>query len=247
MMFRILHVDDEPDIREVAGLSLGLDPQFVVRSCGCGEDAIVQADEWCPDIILLDVMMPGMDGPATLARLRENPRTADIPVLFMTARAQTRELDRFLSLGAVGVIAKPFDPMTLAQSARRYLCSARLAAADTKFRARLESDAATLERCRAALRDAQTTDLAEELRTCVHKLAGAAGIYGFAPVGCAASTLEETIVDHQSGAGSMPEVLAGIDLLLEAIDSSVRGQPAGTGRAETQPRHKPAQQPEEVK
>src|ERR1700710_2245642 len=74
-----------------------------------------------PDIILLDVMMPVMDGAATLARLRANPVTAGIPVVFMTARAQSRELDLFRSLGAVGVIPKPFNPMTLAASVRAYI------------------------------------------------------------------------------------------------------------------------------
>ena len=79
---------------------------------------LAAAAKWRPDLILLDVMMPVMDGPATLRRLRENPQTADIPVVFMTARAQTRELDHFKSLGAAGVIVKPFDPMTLAASLR---------------------------------------------------------------------------------------------------------------------------------
>src|SRR6516164_8516402 len=118
---RLLHVDDEPDIREVVEISLALDAHFVTRNCGSGEEAIAFAADWLPDIILLDVMMPMMDGPATLARLRVNPKTANIPVIFMTARAQTRELDRFRSLGAVGVIAKPFDPMTLAQSILNYI------------------------------------------------------------------------------------------------------------------------------
>jgi CheY-like chemotaxis protein len=124
---RILHVDDEQDIREIVELSLGLDPQFTVRSCGCGEDALVAAADWSPDLILCDVMMPVMDGPATLARLRDNPLTANIPLVFMTARLQVRELEHFKSLGATGVIAKPFDPMTLAQSVRDHLRSAELA------------------------------------------------------------------------------------------------------------------------
>ena len=89
---RILHVDDEPDIREVVELSLGLNPDFEIRSCGSGAEAVAIAAEWSPFIILLDVMMPGMDGPTTLTQLRNNPRTADIPVLFMTARAQAREV-----------------------------------------------------------------------------------------------------------------------------------------------------------
>jgi two-component system OmpR family response regulator len=124
---RILHVDDEADIREVVELSLGLDPAISVRSCACGADAIAAAAEWCPDMILCDVMMPVMDGPATLARLRESPQTVNTPVVFMTARVQTHEIEHFKSLGAVGVIAKPFDPMTLAESVRQHLSLARCA------------------------------------------------------------------------------------------------------------------------
>jgi two-component system OmpR family response regulator len=117
---RLLHVDDEPDIREIVEISLMRDPIFETRSCDSGVEGIAVAAEWLPNLILLDVMMPAMDGPATLTRLRDNPRTAAIPVIFMTARAQTREFDRFRSLGAVGVIAKPFDPLTLARSIRAY-------------------------------------------------------------------------------------------------------------------------------
>jgi CheY-like chemotaxis protein len=120
---RILHVDDEPDIRELVELSLGLDPELSVKNCPSGSAALATAAEWSPDMILMDVMMPVMDGPQTLAHLRKSQSTAHIPVVFMTARAQTRELEHFLSLGATGVIPKPFDPMTLADAVRGYLHS----------------------------------------------------------------------------------------------------------------------------
>jgi CheY-like chemotaxis protein len=125
MDLRILHVDDEPDIRELVHMSLSLDVSLSVKSCCCGSDALSAAADWAPDIILMDVMMPTMDGPATLQHLRENGATARIPVVFMTARAQTRELAHFLSLGAAGVISKPFDPMTLAGAVRGYAPPAR--------------------------------------------------------------------------------------------------------------------------
>jgi len=118
---RVLHVDDEPDIRSIVEISLGLDPNLTILSCGSGEEALAAATKCRPDLILLDVMMPVMDGPTTLERLRGNPATSDVPVVFMTARAQTRELEHYKSLGAAGVIAKPFDPMTLAQSVQQYL------------------------------------------------------------------------------------------------------------------------------
>jgi len=120
---RILYVDDEDDIREVASMSLELDPDFEVRSCASGSDALPVAEDWKPNLILLDVMMPGMDGPATFALLRSRPATADIPVVFITARTQVTEVEGFKALGAKGVIAKPFDPMSLAAQVRSYLAS----------------------------------------------------------------------------------------------------------------------------
>ena len=118
---RILHVDDEPDIREVVDISLGLNPEFEVRACSSGAEAVVAAAEWSPALILLDVMMPGMDGPTTLQQLHKSAQTANIPVLFMTARAQAREIEHFIALGAKGVISKPFDPMTLASEVSSHL------------------------------------------------------------------------------------------------------------------------------
>lgn len=121
MSVRILYIDDEADIREVAVLSLELDPDFTVRACASGAEGLAVAAEWNPHLILLDVMMPGMDGPTTLAKLREQPETADIPVVFITARGQSAEVERYLALGAKAVLAKPFDPMTLAASVREHL------------------------------------------------------------------------------------------------------------------------------
>ena len=118
---RVLHVDDEPDIREVVDLSLGLDPEFEVRACASGSEALAVAAEWSPSVILLDVVMPVMDGPITLANLRRNSRTVHIPVLFMTARVHTGDFEHLISLGAKGVLPKPFDPMNLTTLVRSYL------------------------------------------------------------------------------------------------------------------------------
>ncbi|MBZ9763987.1 response regulator [Mesorhizobium sp. CA8] len=121
MPARILYVDDEDDIREIAEMSLELDPQFEVRSCSSGAEALVVAADWQPDLILLDVMMPEMDGPETLKRLAASPPTASIPVAFITARTQTHQVEHYLAMGAVGVIAKPFDPLALAGEVRTLL------------------------------------------------------------------------------------------------------------------------------
>jgi CheY-like chemotaxis protein len=114
----VLYVDDEPDIREIAELALGLDGTLQVRTAASGVQALAVAGASPPDLILLDVMMPDMDGPATLARLRADPQLASVPVVFITAKTLPAELVRFRELGAVDVISKPFDPMRLLEQVR---------------------------------------------------------------------------------------------------------------------------------
>ena len=117
-MNRVLHVEDEPDIQEVAKLALEAVGGLTVELARSGAEALAKAAAFGPDVILLDVMMPGMDGPTTLTELRRCPATASIPVIFMTAKVQNHEVERFKALGALDVIAKPFDPMTLSDSVR---------------------------------------------------------------------------------------------------------------------------------
>jgi len=117
---KILYVDDEPDIREVAVMALELDGGIEARSAGSGPDAMQMLTAgFEPDAVLLDVMMPGKDGPAVLTELRA--RGYKMPVIFITARAQSHELAHYLKIGAEGVITKPFDPMTLALELRAVL------------------------------------------------------------------------------------------------------------------------------
>tara|TARA_R110002073_G_scaffold116609_2_gene255042 strand:- start:443 stop:832 length:390 start_codon:yes stop_codon:yes gene_type:complete len=115
---RILLVEDDPDIQQVAQMSLEAVGGFSVLACSRGAHAVEQAPEFAPDLILLDVMMPEMDGPTTLGKLRELEVTAKTTVVFMTAKVQATDRERYLSLGAVDVIAKPFDPMTLSDRLR---------------------------------------------------------------------------------------------------------------------------------
>lgn len=117
-MTKVLYVDDEPDIREIAALALGLDPGFEVRTAGSGREALEVMANWLPDVALLDVMMPEMDGPTLMQAMRGEPAFLSVPVIFVTARAQRSELQNFATLDAVGVIAKPFDPITLAAQVR---------------------------------------------------------------------------------------------------------------------------------
>jgi CheY-like chemotaxis protein len=190
---RVLHVDDEPDIREVVALSLSLDPSFSVRGCSSGGDALAAAAAWSPDLILLDVMMPNMDGPTTLTHLRQSPKTANIPVVFMTARAQPRELEHFVSLGAEGVIAKPFDPMTLAAAVRNYVggVSAGIEARRASFLERAREQAKALARHGAALSDPKEAPAAlDRIRSIAHSIAGGGGIFGLVAMSREAAELE---------------------------------------------------------
>jgi two-component system OmpR family response regulator len=116
---RILYAEDEPDIQAVAKLALEMVGGFKVLICGNGSEALQKITGFAPDLILLDVMMPGMDGPTTLKNLRADPATAGIPVIFLTAKVQPPEVALYQAMGALNVIAKPFDPMTLAAQVKQ--------------------------------------------------------------------------------------------------------------------------------
>ncbi len=111
---RILYVEDEPDIQAVAKLALEAIGGFTVEICSSGQEALDRAPAWAPQLILLDVMMPGMDGPTTMRKLRELPGLSATPVIFMTAKVQPPEVLEYKAMGALDVIPKPFDPMLLA-------------------------------------------------------------------------------------------------------------------------------------
>jgi CheY-like chemotaxis protein len=115
----VVYADDEEDILSVATLSLEMVGGLSVRTCRGGREAIEAARLRRPDLIMLDVMMPEMDGPTTLSQIRADPDLSDIPVILLTARVRTTEVDEYLAIGADGVISKPFDPMTLADEVRR--------------------------------------------------------------------------------------------------------------------------------
>ena len=116
---RILYVEDEADIRTVAKMALEVVGGFRVLACSSGQEAIAAAPEAVADLILLDVMMPGIDGPSTLRALRSLPATAATPVIFMTAKVQATEIAEYRALGALDVIPKPFDPMLVSAEIER--------------------------------------------------------------------------------------------------------------------------------
>lgn len=118
---QVLLIDDEMDIQTVAKIGLTLNTDWVVKTANSGESGLDVAIATHPDVILLDVAMPGMDGLATLAALQKNTATADIPVIFLTAKAQAADRRRLYEAGASGVITKPFDPTTLASQVAGFL------------------------------------------------------------------------------------------------------------------------------
>ncbi len=121
MTKRILVVDDEDDIREIAQVCLQTVGGYEVVGAASGAEGLAEAHARRPDAILLDVMMPGMDGPATFAKLQENESTRHIPVILLTARVQASDLEKFSHLGVSGVLAKPFDPMSLSSEVAEVL------------------------------------------------------------------------------------------------------------------------------
>ena len=114
MLERILYAEDDSDIQQIAILALEAVGGFTVKACNDGSDALTVIENFNPQLLLLDVMMPNMDGPKALAKIREMDAFKKTPAIFMTAKVQQEEVKKYLDMGAIGVIAKPFDPMTLA-------------------------------------------------------------------------------------------------------------------------------------
>lgn len=116
---RITYVEDEPDIRAITEFALTQLGGYSLDVCASGSEAVERTAGFKPDLVLLDVMMPGMDGIETFRRLKELPEFDTTPVVFMTAKAMKHETDRYRELGAADVIAKPFDPLTLSDRIRQ--------------------------------------------------------------------------------------------------------------------------------
>jgi CheY-like chemotaxis protein len=119
---KILYVDDEPDIRTIVEMALALDPGLEVRMADSGAHGLALMDDgdWLPDLALVDMMMPGMTGTEMMEVMRTRPSLTRVPVVFVTASARGADMERYIQGGAIGVISKPFDPMSLARTVREY-------------------------------------------------------------------------------------------------------------------------------
>lgn len=209
----ILYVEDNPNIRALAKIALERIGGFSTHAFDSGAEALAAVQSGLvPDLLLLDVMLPGMDGPTILQRLRAIPSTAATPAVFMTAKAQSAEIAHFMSLGALGVITKPFQPTTLSKDILRLWNGQAPAAAPfsdddmiAEFRARfvaaLPNQLAVLKahaRQLAAGPDEQAISAVHHL---LHVISGNAGTFGYGELGNRARRVEELIRNSREADG----------------------------------------------
>jgi diguanylate cyclase (GGDEF)-like protein len=223
---RILIVEDEPDIQTIAQIALEAVGGFTVSICSSGSEALASAPTFKPDLILLDVMMPGMDGPTTLKALRAIPALVATPVMFMTAKVQTQEIARYKHLGALDVIPKPFDPMTLSATIKAIWNLYQAPAAETaqermnnlrvSYAASLDEKIARVEAAWGKLEQGVWDgEAAHTLHRLAHNLAGSGTTFGFPAISERAHTLElllkaiteraspPTVAEHARVAGAL--------------------------------------------
>ncbi len=119
---KILYAEDETDIQTVVELTVQAMSNYKIKVCDNGQKLMDCVEDYQPDLVILDVMMPEMDGPTTFRHLKHNEKTQDIPVIFMTAKAQAHEVSDFKECGVIGVITKPFDPIKLCEKITKIWC-----------------------------------------------------------------------------------------------------------------------------
>jgi two-component system OmpR family response regulator len=204
----VLYVDDDLDIREIVQIALELTQSLTVHTAPSGEQALTLARALRPDLVLLDVMMPGLDGPGTLRRMRDDPVTASIPVIFMTAKAMPKEVALFQEMGAIGVIAKPFDPLHLSTQVAslwqglQEQSPSRVEVPDNsglhrqvmtlgeRFLQRTRDEAVRLSSLIEVIQAGDTTEF-ETLKNLAHRIRGSGATFGFAGVSECAAEIEQ--------------------------------------------------------
>jgi CheY-like chemotaxis protein len=237
---RILYVEDDMDVAEVALMTLEDLGGFEVKHCASGEEAIAALPAYNPQLVLLDVMMPNMDGPETLKAIQAMPEGKSVPIVFMTAKAQAHQQEAYLHMGAVGVLSKPFDPATLSDSLRTLWQkntievghddaasdhNSRIKAVQQRFIDRLKEQSSKFE---ATLQHVQNDALKdgelEALRMEVHKFAGAAQTFGFPSISICSAKLEtylDKIIEGGMTVAASEELSKILTTLIQDMNSSV--------------------------
>lgn len=230
-MQRILVVEDDPDIREVLVYALSELAPYTVEACGRGDEAVDATLAFRPDLVLLDAMLPGLDGPGVIGALRARPETHEIPVVFLTARTRPTDVAELLHAGALRVLAKPIDLDGLRREVEQAWAESTTptqpldppAASKTRFLERLGERLRRL----AALRDERSDEARQEMRQLAHSLAGSSGTYGFPRLGEAARALERLLMEVSDPCAVAAAVQK---LLTEATEAE--GYPENATRAE---------------
>ena len=218
LQLHVLLAGADAAARRSAAAALGRDPFFIVRDCACGAAALTAAVAWRPDLVLLDAALPDIDGAALIRGLRADARTAPIPVVLLSGREDPRRRRRGRAYGVIGMIAKPFDPTTLAAELRRFVAvESVLSPAREGFLRRLQADADALSDCRRRLLQTQPQDALTRINEIAHALAGAGGIYGFAGISCASAALSDAAENNLAGRAKPVEVERALNRLLERI------------------------------
>jgi CheY-like chemotaxis protein len=244
----VLYVDDDPDICEVVKTTLRMMADLRVHTAASGEGAIDLALEVLPDLVLMDIMMPGLDGPSTLKLMRGNAALAHIPVIFMTAKQLPSEVAHFLQLGAIGVIGKPFDPLTLCDELFALWTKAgmeragpavrgesaaqgilvKIASLCHTFLERTAGDVVRLEELIARIRAGERS-LLPEVEGLAHRIHGAGHMFGFPQVSASGAAIERLAVANTPSPGSHcdPAALRQLTYCTEQLALAV----AAAGRA----------------
>lgn len=242
--FLILHIDDDVLVLNLVRSALSVDRSLKVLNCASAEEGLRLAIQNLPDLILCDVEMPGLRGTELLKRLQATSRTAEIPLIFITARNNTDDSAALMALGATAVITKPFRLPEILATICNHLPlhpgiqdSIPLAPTDYDMSRRLRDDAATLESLRLVLAtDKQSAAACASLRQCAHKLAGAAGLYELLDVSDAASAVEQAVIAQEGGSGDVTAIDKALQHLLSSIEcargSTVSENFHGAGRAQ---------------
>jgi DNA-binding response OmpR family regulator len=226
----VLYVDDEPDIRTIVQIALSISNELTVYTSESGTHALELARQLKPDVLLLDVMMPGLDGPGTLEKMRADPETAHIPIIFVTAKAMPREIALFREMGAVGVIPKPFDPMELinqlrtlwetnaAESAlpehlpKKATVQLQITQLAGRFLQRSRDEAALLHTLAEHAGDGDPIVL-EQMERLAHKIYGSGSMFGYAAVSACAGDLESLVELLRARDGSAGVAIEPAELL----------------------------------